>query len=161
MSGLLPSADDERRVRDLLIAYSRCLDADDLEKWPGFFTPDGLYKVLSRENLTLGLPAPIIYHYSRAMMEDRVTAIRDALTYEPVYTRHMTSGLQVAVEPEGGFRALSDFAIYQSTEEGVTRLFCVGEYRDRIVVTREGLRFAERLVVLDSFAVQNLIAVPL
>lgn len=161
---LLPamvSMEDERRVQALLTAYTRCLDADRLEEWPHFFIEDGLYKVLSRENVELGLQAPLIYYYSRGMMLDRITAIRDALTYEPVYTRHLVSGLSVERVGETTYAARSDFAIYQSTEEGVTRLFCVGEYQDVITDTADGLHFHERIVTVDTFGIQNLIAVPL
>ena len=116
----LLAKDDYRAVNALLSAYCRCLDTDKLEAWPDFFVADGLYKVLSRENVELGLPAPLVYYYSRGMMQDRVTAIRDALTYEPVYTRHLTSGLHVepdnAAPDAAAFVARSDFAIYQTTE---------------------------------------------
>lgn len=157
----VPTVEEDRRVQALTAAYARCLDTDRLEDWPHFFTEDGLYKVLSRENVELGLPAPLIYYYSRGMMQDRITAIRDALTYEPVYTRHLVSGLSIERMDNATYAARSDFAIYQSTEEGVTRLFCVGEYQDRIITTSDGLRFQERVVVVDTFGIQNLIAVPL
>lgn len=156
----LLSKDDYSAVNALLSAYCRCLDTDKLEQWPDFFVEDGLYQVLSRENVELGLPAPLVYYYSRGMMRDRVTAIRDALTYEPVYTRHLISGLHVTAEGEV-FVTRSDFAIYQTTEEGVTRLFSVGEYRDRIVRDSGQFRFRDRIVIMDSFGVQNLIAIPL
>ena len=61
-------------VEDFLTAYAHCIDDDDLERWPGFFHPDGLYQVISREgheadpvsgelpdqglDLVLGLPQP-------------------------------------------------------------------------------------------------------
>jgi anthranilate 1,2-dioxygenase small subunit len=156
----LVSANQERDVAALHNAYCRCLDTDRIEEWPGFFVENAVYKVLSRENIELGLPAPLIYYYSRGMMEDRVTAIRDALTFEPVYTRHLTSGLHISAEGDT-LAARSDFAIYQTTEEGVSRLFSVGEYRDRIVVSDGALRFSERVIIMDSFGVQNLIAIPL
>lgn len=148
-------------IRVLLDDYTACLDRDELERWPEFFVPDGIYKVLSRENVERGLSAPLIYYYSRGMMRDRVTALRDALTYEFVYTRHLVSGTQIARLSDGAYRVTSTFAIYQSTEEGVTRLFCVGGYEDRVAMTPDGPRFAERTVVVDTFGVLNLIAVPL
>jgi anthranilate 1,2-dioxygenase small subunit len=156
----LPKGDFFGAIRAMLDGYCRCIDSDRLEDWPEYFANDGVYKVLSRENFELNLPAPLIYYYSRDMMLDRVTAIRDALTYEPVYTRHLTSGLQIIAD-ESDFVARSDFAIYQTTEEGVTRLFSVGEYRDRIIRDQDNFRFRERIVIMDSFGVQNLIAIPL
>lgn len=154
------TAAEFRDIRALLDSCCRSIDTDRLEDWPEYFVPDGLYQVLSRENVELGLPAPLVYYYSRGMMQDRVTALRDALTYEPVYTRHLTSGLQLWVEGDG-FAARSDFAVYQTTQEGITRLFSVGEYRDRIVRDGDVFRFRERTVIMDTFGVQNLIAIPL
>jgi anthranilate 1,2-dioxygenase small subunit len=148
-------------VADLLEDYVACLDEDRLEEWPELFLEDGLYKIVSRENEELWLPAPLQYLYSKAMMQDRVTAIRDALTFEPVYTRHITSNLRVWSRAQGKFEARSNFTIYQTTEEGRTRLYAVGQYRDVISPTSAGLRFSERVVLLDSFAVLNLIAAPL
>ncbi|MEM7569791.1 MAG: aromatic-ring-hydroxylating dioxygenase subunit beta [Pseudomonadota bacterium] len=153
-------AQTERQVARFLTQYTRCLDEDRLEDWPSFFSGNGVYRALSRENEALGLPAPLMYYYSRAMMEDRVTALRDALTYEPVYTRHITSGLLI----ERGDDVLisrSDFALYQSTEEGITRLFAVGAYQDTITQENDRLAFIDRRVIVDTFGIQNLIATPL
>ncbi|HMO75271.1 MAG TPA: aromatic-ring-hydroxylating dioxygenase subunit beta [Sphingopyxis sp.] len=153
-------ADRRLAVEALLDDYVQALDGDRLEDWPELFLEDGLYKVVSRENVALGLPAPLVYYYSRGMMRDRVTAIRDALTFEPLYIRHLVSGPRIS-GGDGAWNARSNFAIFQTSEEGRTRRYAVGEYCDRIVDTRQGLRFAERIVTLDSFAVYNLIAVPL
>jgi anthranilate 1,2-dioxygenase small subunit len=148
-------------VEELHEAYVACLDEDRLEDWPELFVDEGLYKVVSRENEANGLPAPLVYYYSKGMMRDRVTALRDALTYEFVYTRHLTSNLRVFSRPDGGFDATSNFAIHQTSEEGRTRLYGVGQYRDIVTATPDGLRFRERVVLLDTFGVHNLIAVPL
>jgi anthranilate 1,2-dioxygenase small subunit len=154
-------SEHEAAAGSLLREYTRALDEDRLEDWAALFVEDGLYKVLSRENRELGLPAPLVYYYSRNMMLDRVTALRDALTFEPVYTRHLTSGETFAAAADGEITARSTFALYQTTEEGETRLFSVGEYLDRLVWSGDVLRFKERIVVMDTFSVQNLIATPL
>lgn len=149
------------QVSGLLEEHASVLDSDDLESWPTLFTPEGQYRVLSRENEALGLAAPLVYYYSQGMLKDRVTALRDALTYEYVYTRHVNSPARVAPRPDGDWDVKSNFAIYQSTEQGVTRTFAVGCYEDVITRTAEGLKFRKRDVILDSFAVLNNIAVPL
>jgi anthranilate 1,2-dioxygenase small subunit len=161
MSALLSADHDTRAIFALLDQYIDCLDSDRLEEWPELFVPTGCYKVVSRENEALGLPAPLMYLYSQGMMQDRVTAIRDALTFEFVFTRHLTSAPQLTVQDDGTVRARSNFALYQSTEEGVTRLFCVGGYNDRLVHSGGVWLFAERTVVVDTFGIQNLIATPL
>lgn len=149
------------QIANLLLEHAEVLDSNRLERWPELYLPEGCYRVLSRENLTLGLPAPIMYYYSQGMLKDRVTALRDALTYESVYTRHITSAPQLWKSSCGDLAARSNFAIYQSTEKGESRLYAVGEYRD--VLTRRGERFQfrSRDVILDTFAVPNNIAHPL
>jgi hypothetical protein len=52
-------------------------------------------------------------------------------------------------------------AVYQTDQEGETRLFATGLYRDRIVVEAGGLKFRDKLVLLDTFAVPSLLATPL
>jgi anthranilate 1,2-dioxygenase small subunit len=152
---------DEAALRAWLADYAAGLDADDLEAWPDYFLDDGIYRVVSRENEMLGLPAPLVYYYSRGMMQDRVTALREALTYEFVFTRHIVSAARLCETVDGDVSSRSTFAIYQSTEEGLSRLFCVGEYQDVIAMTAAGPKFRERRVIVDTFGIQNLIAVPL
>lgn len=67
---------------------------------------------------------------------DRVTTLRDALTYEFVYTRHVASPPRLRLRADGDVPATSSFTIFQSTEAGVTRIFAVGAYED--IVTRTG-----------------------
>ena len=148
-------------VMELLQQYVDSLDDDDLEAWPDLFLEDGQYRVLSRENLALGLPAPLMYYYSRGMMHDRVKALREALTYQPVYVRHILSTPRLTMSDSGEVHAQSSFSLYQTTEEGVTQLFTTGRYSDLVALTETGARFRSRTVTMDTFGVLNLIAVPL
>ncbi|MBM3510709.1 MAG: aromatic-ring-hydroxylating dioxygenase subunit beta [Alphaproteobacteria bacterium] len=154
-------ADMRAAIERFLIEYARCLDEDRLEAWPNFFLDDGCYQVLSRENVEHGLPAPIIYHYSRGMIEDRVTSLRDALTYEPVYTRHMVSNVYIVGVEAGVYRVISNYALYQTTIEGRTDLYSVGRCEDAIVVRDGRLKFKTRTVIADTFAVKNNMALPI
>jgi anthranilate 1,2-dioxygenase small subunit/terephthalate 1,2-dioxygenase oxygenase component beta subunit len=40
-------------------------------------------------------------------------------------------------------------------------LFATGRYEDRIAVAPDGLRFAEKTVILDSRQIDTLLAIPL
>ncbi len=148
-------------VADLLLEHAEVIDRNELEKWPELYTEDGCYRVLSRENVELGLPAPLMYYYSQRMLRDRVTALRDALTYEFVYTCHVTSPPRLKLAEDRQINARTTFSIYQSTERGETRTFAVGVYEDVIVRVDGVLRFKRRDVILDTFAVPNNIAIPL
>jgi 3-phenylpropionate/cinnamic acid dioxygenase small subunit len=48
------------------------LDARDLDRWPGFFTEDGVYRLPPRGNFDGGLPLCALAFDSRAMLKDRV-----------------------------------------------------------------------------------------
>lgn len=154
-------ADLALEINDLLDDYTSLIDRDDLEKWPDLFIADGTYRVLSRENVERGLIAPLVYYYSQGMMRDRVTALRDALTYEFVYTRHLTSPPRLRLRSDGDVAVSSSFSIFQSTEEGVTRTFAVGGYEDVVTRTDDGVKFRSRDVMLDTFGVLNNISIPL
>ena len=92
-----------RRVERLIAAYIGCIDQDDLERWPTFFTEDGLYRITTRENYERGMPASFFYCSGRGMLHDRVLALRRANIYEPHYYRHLVSGTHlVCQEPPGG-----------------------------------------------------------
>jgi 3-phenylpropionate/cinnamic acid dioxygenase small subunit len=43
----------------------------------------------------------------------------------------------------------------------VTSIFSTGQYRDRVVIEAGQARFAERVVVFDSKAIDTLLAIPL
>jgi len=148
-------------VTNLLTEHAEILDQNELEKWPELFAHDACYRVLSRENVAQGLPAPIIYYYSQGMLKDRVTALRDALTYEFVYTRHITSPPRIKLTADKQVHVRSNFSIYQTTERGESRLYAVGAYEDVLTRVDQQLRFRNRDVILDTFAVPNNIATPL
>src|SRR5947208_16609421 len=85
----------------LFADYVHCLDADELERWPDFFTEDCHYRVTSAENYDAGLPLGLIYATSRNMLQDRVSALRQANIYEPQRYRHLISGIRIEQDAGG------------------------------------------------------------
>lgn len=148
-------------ITNFLAEYTNVLDEDNLEIWPHFFIENGSYRILSLENEKQGLIAPILYLYSQGMLFDRITALRDALTYEYLYTRHITSQPLIQKNADNEFSVKSNFSIFTTTESGSTKLFVVGQYKDVIIHIDQGFKFKSRDVILDSFGVPNNISVPL
>src|SRR4051794_1931950 len=70
------------RLMQLNAEYAAVLDEDRLEAWPDFFVADCLYKITSADNVRVGNEAGIVYADSRAMLADRVLALRRANIYE-------------------------------------------------------------------------------
>jgi anthranilate 1,2-dioxygenase small subunit len=148
------------QVEKLHARYAHALDADRLEDWPNFFTENGRYRIATAENEERGLPLPVIYAESRAMLRDRVQSLRHANIYEPQRYRHIVSC--VLVEKLDGARVASEasFLVVRIMQDGASMLFASGRYLDRIVLAPEPL-YEERVVVCDSRRFDTLLAIPL
>jgi len=150
------------RVADLNARYADAIDADRLEAWPDFFLDDGRYRITTAENLAQGLPLSMVYATSRAMLRDRITALREANVYEGQHYRHVLGTPLIAAVETDGLRARTSFMVARVMRTGETVLFATGYYEDRIVFDApDGARFAEKTVILDSRQIDTLLAIPL
>ncbi len=148
------------RIEDFLLAYAHAIDDGDLEAWPGYFTEDAVYQITTRENHEAGLPLGIFYCESRAMMSDRILALRTANIFEPHTYCHMLS--RSALSSNGaGITARTNFTVVRTMQDGASELFAVGKYLDRIVLEDGAPRLAERRVILESRRVDVLLVFPL
>ena len=150
-------------VENLLSRYVHALDDDRLEEWPEFFVENGCYRITTADNHERGLPLPIIYADSRAMLRDRVSALRHASIYEAQRYRHTVTSTLVERQDAGTARAVSHFQVLRIMQTGETMLFASGRYLDRIRLNGEGGRpqFEEKVVVCDSRRFDTLLAIPL
>lgn len=148
-------------LEELYAGYAHCLDNDELERWPNFFTEDCFYRVTSAENFAGGLPLGLIYATSRNMLKDRVSALREANIYEPQRYRHLVSSLLTAGESDGGLAVEANFLVIRTMQDGGMTVFAAGRYLDRVVRRGEEWKFARKEVVLDSRAIDTLLAIPL
>ncbi len=151
------------RLAELNGAYAAAIDADRLEAWPDFFVEDCLYKVTTAENLRRGYSAGVIYADSRAMLRDRVSALRKANIYERHTYRHIIGLPRIldAGDTSDGATAETPFLVVRTMREGRMDLFATGLYLDRVRGERGALRFAERIVACDSQRFDTLLAIPL
>jgi anthranilate 1,2-dioxygenase small subunit/terephthalate 1,2-dioxygenase oxygenase component beta subunit len=143
-------------------AYAQAIDSDSLEQWPSFFTPKCHYRITSAENEREGLPAGIVYADSRAMLEDRVAALREANIYERHRYRHLL-GVPVVESNDGnGAVARTPFIVARIMHTGETAVFATGEYRDTFVREADGkVLLASRVAICDSSVTDTLLALPL
>ena len=142
-------------------AYARTIDNDALEDWPAFFTEDCHYRITHVENHREGLPAGIVWADSRAMLEDRVAALREANIYERQRYRHVLGIPHVLASDAGGIRAETPFVVVRIMAGGESLLFASGAYHDRFVDKGGDLLLAERVAVCDSTSTDTLLALPL
>jgi|SRR5689334_16192418 anthranilate 1,2-dioxygenase small subunit len=145
-------------VLDLLADYGALLDEGNYAVWLGLFAPECTYNVVPRENFERGLPVGLIYCDSRAMLEDRILALREANKYNIHTDRHLIGLPRIL---DDGLAVEAPFAVYQTDQEGETRLFATGLYRDRLEPVGRHLKIRDKLILLDTFAVPSLLATPL
>ncbi|WP_431513638.1 aromatic-ring-hydroxylating dioxygenase subunit beta [Variovorax sp. DAIF25] len=142
-------------------AYADAIDSDALERWPDFFAEDCHYRITHVENEREGLPAGIVYADSRAMLEDRIAALREANIYERQHYRHLL-GMPLLLEVEGDTaRARTPFMVARIMATGQTEMFATGSYEDRFVRREGRLLLQSRVAVCDSTVTDTLLALPL
>jgi 3-phenylpropionate/cinnamic acid dioxygenase small subunit len=148
-------------LEQLYTDYVHCLDADQLERWPDFFTEDCFYRITSAENHEAGLPLGLIYATSRNMLTDRVSALRQANIYEPQRYRHLVSSIKIVGDAAGRLDLVANFLVVRTMQDGDMTLFAAGRYLDRVSRDGESWKFAAKIVVLDSRQIDTLLAIPL
>ncbi len=155
----MTDADTLFRLSALNTEYALCIDADRLEAWPDLFTEQCIYKITSADNHRRGYAAGIVYADSRAMLQDRVAALREANIYERQTYRHIIG--MPALRAGDDIAAETPFLVVRTMRDGRMDLFAAGLYLDRVRNDGGRLRFAERIVVCDSSRFDTLLAIPL
>lgn len=149
---------DRGAVLDLLAEYAARLDLAQYDEWLGLFATECRYRVIPRENWDRRLPAALIFCDSRAVLEDRIMALKTANKYNIHTDRHLIGLPRLLGD---GLDLEAPFAVYQTDQEGETRLFATGLYRDRLEPAGHSLKIRDKLVLLDTFAIPTLLATPL
>jgi anthranilate 1,2-dioxygenase small subunit len=149
---------DRAAVWDLLAEYGALIDMAKFDEWLDLFAEECRYQIIPRENFDRGLPAGLVFCDSRAMLEDRIRALREANKYNIHTDRHVIGLPRVF---EDGLALEAPFAVFQTDQEGETRLFATGLYRDRLAPAGQRLKIRDKLILLDTFAVPSLLATPL
>ena len=138
-----------RQVEELYYDYAHTID-EEVERWPDLFTEDARYRVTSRENYDRNLPLAPIYCEGRGMILDRAMAVRETTVYAKRFMRHAITNVRIVENADGTIDARANFAIYETFESTISRLFAVGRYIDTIARSAGNLLFRDKLCVLDS-----------
>jgi 3-phenylpropionate/cinnamic acid dioxygenase small subunit len=157
----LPSRELRLELEALYADYTGCLDEERFEDWPGFFVEDCLYKIVPRENFERRLPLATWLCESKGYLLDRVTGIRKTSVYAPRRIRRIVSAIRILGWSGDVLEARASYAAFETLLDELTRVFNVGEYRDKIVVEGGALKFREKICVFDSQLVPNSLIYPL
>jgi 3-phenylpropionate/cinnamic acid dioxygenase small subunit len=151
-----------QRVQALQAAYVRCIDNDQLEHWPGFFEQKCLYKVISADNHARGFALGVIHADSRAMLTDRINAMRRANIFERHAYRHVIGPSVISAVHNDVVDAETSFMVMRIMRDGSSQMFATGRYLDRVRIDDGRPRsFIEKLAVCDSDRVDTLLVRPL
>ena len=148
-------------IADLMADYCHFIDDDRLEDWLDFFVEDCVYKILSRENEQSNLPLELMSCLNKNMLRDRVLSLRQANIYNIHTDKHLLGAVRVLDAADGVYRVQANYAAYQTNQDGVTELFGVGTYRDRIVFVESRPYFKEKIVIADTFGIPRMLSTPL
>ena len=150
-------------IRSFFNVYAELLDEEKFEAWTELFEPEACtYRVLSRENQDLGLPLPIMGCYTHGMVRDRVAMLaKGVLTYRRDRLLRQVTNVQCQPLSESLLDARANLVVYQSSEEGVSRLYMVARYRAILRPSGDNWLIKSMDVVVDSFGIDTMLAVPL
>ena len=148
------------RVQALHDQIASCIDEDRLEEWPGFFTERCLYEIKPRENEAAGLPIAAWLCDSRAMLEDRVVALRRANIYQAHTYRHFFSALQIGAVDDVTLACSVNYLVLQTLQDGETRVYQTGRCHD-LIERGERWLLRSRRVIYDTTRVQTLLVRPI
>ncbi len=150
-----------QRIARMMAHYGSAIDSLDLDRWPEFFTEDGVYRILTRADHDAGRDFGIWYCSSRAMLLDRVKSIQSVNVFEPHVYRHVIGASEVVDVDGDTYACETSYLIVRTGYEGGMVLFSAGRYLDRIVIEGERALLRERVVVTDSRRYDTLVALPL
>ena len=150
-------------TRHFFHAYAQSLDQEQFIEWIGLFDPNQCtYEVLSKENKDLDLPLPIMGCFTFGMVQDRVAMLaKGVLTYRRSALLRQVTNVQASFGQDGQVFAKANLVVYQSTEEGVSSLYMVARYEATLVLLEQRLLIRKMQVIVESFGIDTMLAVPL
>ena len=140
--------------------YCAVLDANDVERWPDFFSQDAVYRITSRENALLGLPVGLVYAEGLDMIRDRAMAVAHSQMFAPRHMLHVLGITRVMREEGTSIAAQTPFLLMQTLVEGPSTVHLAGMYHDRFVRKDGRLLLAHREVVHDTEILATSVAYP-
>jgi anthranilate 1,2-dioxygenase small subunit len=95
------------------------------------------------------------------MLVDRVTMLEKALTYRHLILRHFIANVRVHNFDDRNIEAQANYQLMQTDNDGITTLFGVGQYKLTLVPGADNWQASTLFVIVDTFGIDNMLAVPI
>jgi salicylate 5-hydroxylase small subunit len=148
-------------LTELYARYADLLDGGEWDEWLELFTEDCRYTVISRENIVSGLPLAAMRCESRAMLADRVHAVRELQVYRPRVNRHLFGPIRVVGGDGRRWHVRANYAVFESVAGEPATVASTGRFEDVVIREPTGLALQERCVVYDAAVIDTSMVVPL
>ena len=148
-------------IARLMTQYVHAIDNDELERWPQFFTAQGMYQIIPRTAYEQGHPVGVWFCDNRDMLEDRVSSVREVNVFEPHVYRHVIGPAEILEFSDGIYRTQSSYIVVRTMHDGEMCVFSAGRYVDEIVIEQDVALLQKRIVVTDSARFDTLVVIPL
>jgi len=142
------------------VEYCAALDANDVERWPDFFSQEATYRVTSRQNALLNMPVGLIYCEGLDMIIDRALAVAHSQMFAPRHMLHVLGIARVLQEMGNAISSQTPFILMQTLVEGPSTVHLAGVYHDRFVREGDRLLLASREVIHDTEILDTALAYP-
>jgi uncharacterized protein (TIGR02246 family) len=138
------SGQDRASIQDLIYQYSYAYDAKDAETFLDLFTPDCVFEAYANEG------AKVIFKLTGREQVAKAVATRfAAFRQNGVQTRHFETNTILSRVGEGKVEAISLFVLMlQPSNTDTPQPQEMGYYKDTLVKTDKGWRFAKRTALL-------------
>ncbi len=149
-----------QQLLDFYARYAETLDDDRLVEWPEFFAERCLYRIVPRENWDRDLPIGTVHAESRAMLQDRVDALVNAMVYSPRYYRRFLTNTRIVRHDETGVTVRQNVLVVQTLINKPSEILLCGVAHDVVADDAGVTRFSQRIIVYDSEMILNSLIFP-
>jgi 3-phenylpropionate/cinnamic acid dioxygenase small subunit len=147
-------------VEEFNCEYAAVLDRCEIERWPEFFTEDGVYRLIARDNADAGLPLSLMSCEGMGMLKDRAYAIAHTEMFAPRYIKHLISNIRVTAYDAPHITAEANYLVLETLIDEPTRILQAGCYRDVFLERGDTLLIKERRCIYDTVLVPTCVVYP-
>lgn len=141
--------EDRSEIEKLFRTYCRLLDQGRFAEWVDLFTADGVYLVITHENLQ-DQGMLLLKDDGRDALKERAAFLMGYYQSERCKTLHTCCNVELGAISGNEATCNSYFVVYRTASDGFPQLHSCGEYRDRLFRENGRWVFRERLVVIDN-----------